>query len=77
MPHIKKLSAVLGSVGVVTALSASGASAFNTGAPPGPPLFTGTPNGAHVCHQTDPPRGGSPCRPTRTTYCWFQTQDTD
>ena len=59
MPHIKKLSAVLGSVGVVTALSASGASAFNTGAPPGPPLFTGTPNGAHVCHQTNPPKGGA------------------
>ena len=60
MPRIKKLSAVLGSVGVVTALSASGASAFNTGAPPGPPLFTGTPNGAHVCHQTDPPQGAPP-----------------
>jgi hypothetical protein len=69
MPRIKKLLAMLGAVGVMFALSASSAFAFNSGTqPPGPPIFSGDPanfhgtgftgRGALVCHQ-NPPQGGN------------------
>jgi hypothetical protein len=60
MPRIKKLFAVLGAVGVLFGLSASSALAFNSGTPPGPPDSSGGGGqGALVCHQTYPPRGGT------------------
>ena len=70
MPRIKKLLAMLGAVGVMFALSASGAFAFTSGTQPhGPPTFSGYPNnlpgsgftgqGAVVCHQQAPAPAGN------------------
>jgi len=59
MRRIRIAAASLAVAAGLTTLSASGASAFKIGGPPGPPQFTGTPNGAEVCHQTDPPKGGA------------------
>jgi hypothetical protein len=60
MPRIKKLFAVLGAAGALFGLSASSALASNSGTPPGPPVASGGFDpGATVCHQTDPPQGGT------------------
>jgi hypothetical protein len=59
MPRIKKLFAVLGAAGALFGLSASSALASNSGTPPGPPELSGNGHGAIVCHQTDPPQGGT------------------
>ena len=59
MSRIKKLVAVLGTVGVLFGLTATSAFAHNSGTPPGPPSTSGGGGqGATVCHQTYPPKGG-------------------